>query len=148
MRAGLFPVLLLLAAAVPAGAQTAADSAGIRATALDYAEGWFEGNGERMARAVSPELVKRIVIRDTVSGKEMIQTMGSSQLVNGARRGFGKNTPKDKQEKDVQIYDIFRGVAVARVTMTDWIDYMQLARIEGRWVVVNVLWEMKRGPTH
>jgi hypothetical protein len=37
---------------------------------------------------------------------------------------------------------------VARVTMTDWIDYLQLARIEGRWVVVNVLWEMKRGPVH
>jgi hypothetical protein len=148
MRARLVPVLLLLAAAGPAAGQTAADSAGIRSAALDYAEGWFEGNPERMARAVSPELVKRIVVRDTVSGKEMIQTMGSSQLVNGTRRGFGRNTPKEKQEKEVQIYDIFRGAAVARVTMTDWIDYLQLARIDGRWVIVNVLWEMKRGPVH
>jgi hypothetical protein len=148
MRAGLVSTLLFIAAVAPVRAQSAADSAGIRAAALDYAEGWFEGNGDRMARAVSPELVKRIVVRDTVSGKDMIQGMGSTVLVNSTRRGFGKSTPPDKQEKEVRIYDIFRGAAVARVTMTDWIDYLQLARIEGRWVIVNVLWERKAGPMH
>jgi hypothetical protein len=148
MRFGLCSTLLLVAAAGPIRAQTAADSAGIRTAALDYAEGWFEGNADRMARAVSPELVKRIVVRDTVSGKDMIQGMGSTVLVNSTRRGFGKSTPADKQEKEVRIYDVFRGSAVARVTMTDWIDYLQLARIDGRWVIVNVLWERRTGPMH
>jgi hypothetical protein len=129
-------------------AQTAADSAGIRSAALDYAEGWFEGNAERMARAVSPELVKRIVVRDTTTGHDVIQGMGATALINGTRRGFGKSTPVDKREKAVKILDIFRGAAVARITMTDWIDYLQLARIEGRWTIVNVLWEYKGGPTH
>ena len=129
-------------------AQAPADSAGVRAAALDYAEGWFEGNADRMARAVSPELVKRIVVRDTVSGKDMIMGMGSSVLVNNVRRGFGKSTPTDKQQKEVKIYDIYRGAAVARVTMTDWVDYLQLARIDNRGVIVNVLWERKTGPEH
>src|SRR5688572_31146080 len=52
-------VALVLAA--PARAQTAADSAGIRQAALDYIEGWYEGNAERMERALHPELAKRIV---------------------------------------------------------------------------------------
>lgn len=142
------PLLLLTALAPTLRAQTAADTAGIRAAALDYAEGWFEGNPDRMARALSPELVKRIVVRDTVSGKDMIQGMGSTVLINNVRRGFGRSTPADKQQKDVRIYDIYRGAAVARVTMTDWIDYLQLARIDGRWVIVNVLWERKAGPEH
>jgi hypothetical protein len=30
--------------------------------------------------------------------------------------------------------------------MADWIDYMQLARVDGRWVIVNVLWERKGAP--
>lgn len=143
----LFGFTLLLAAA-PLRAQTKTDTTGITAAALDYAEGWFEGNGDRMARAVSPELVKRIVVRDTASGHDMIQSMGATVLVNGARRGFGKMTPVDKQEKKVEIYDIFRGAAVVKLTMTNWIDYLQLARVEGRWVIVNVLWENKAGPTH
>lgn len=140
--------LALLLPAAPLPAQAAADSAAIRAAALDYAEGWFEGNAERMARAVSPELVKRIVVRDTVTGKDLIQGMGQSALVNGTRRGYGRSTPPARQEKEVRILDIFRGAAVARVTMTDWIDYLQLARVDGRWVIVNVLWEMKQGPAH
>jgi len=148
MRNRMMSVLILGLAASPVVAQTPADSAGIRSAALDYAEGWFEGNADRMARAVSPELVKRIVVRDTASGRDMIQGMGSSVLVNSTRRGFGKSTPADKQEKEVRIYDIYRGAAVAKVTMTDWIDYLQLARIDGRWVIVNVLWERKTGPVH
>ena len=141
----LAPFLLALAAAAPLRAQTAADSAAIRATALDYAEGWYEGNAERMGRAVHPELVKRIVVADTATGKSVIQSMGASALVNGTRRGFGKGTPKDRQEKDVRILDIFGNVASARTTMADWIDYMQLAKMDGRWVIVNVLWAMKPG---
>jgi hypothetical protein len=47
-------ILLLLFTAVTgmARAQSAPDSTAIRATALDYAEGWYEGNAERMARAL------------------------------------------------------------------------------------------------
>ena len=57
----LLTTLLLFWLAAPGMAQLAADTAAIRATALDYAEGWYEGNPARMARALHPELVKRIV---------------------------------------------------------------------------------------
>jgi Putative lumazine-binding len=26
---------------------------------------------------------------------------------------------------------------------TDWIDYLHVAKFNGRWVIVNVLWELK-----
>jgi hypothetical protein len=140
--------LLLLSTAVTgvARAQSAADSAAIRATALDYAEGWYEGNAERMARALHPELVKRIVVRDTTTGKTMVQGMGASVLVNSTRHGYGKETPKDRQQKEVTILDIFENAASAKAVMADWVDYMQLGKIDGRWVIVNVLWERKPQP--
>jgi hypothetical protein len=136
---------MLLSTAVTgmARAQSAADSAAIRATALDYAEGWYEGNAERMARAVHPELVKRIVVRDTTTGKTMLQGMGASVLVNSTRHGYGKQTPKDRQKKEVTILDIFENAASAKAVMADWVDYMQLGKIDGRWLIVNVLWEQK-----
>lgn len=143
MRFVLSTVIVLAIGAGSAGAQTAADTGAIRATALDYAEGWYEGNGARMARAVHPELVKRIVMWDSVSKRSVIQTMGATALVNGTFRGFGKDTPADRQEKAVDVLDVFQNVASVRVTMADWIDYLQVAKIEGRWVIVNVLWERK-----
>jgi hypothetical protein len=138
-------LLVTLLAAAPAAAQTAGDSAAIRATALDYAEGWYTGDAERMGHALHPELVKRIVVADTVTGKSVLQNMGASALVNGTRHGYGKTTPKEKQQKDVTILDIFGNAASAKAVMADWVDYMQLAKVDGRWVIVNVLWEKKPG---
>jgi hypothetical protein len=139
--------LMLFATAVTgtAWAQSAADSTAIRATALDYAEGWYEGNAERMARSLHPELVKRILVRDTTTGKTMVQGMGASVLVNSTRHGYGKETPRERQQKDVTILDIFGNAASAKAVMADWVDYMQLGKVDGRWVIVNVLWERKGG---
>jgi Putative lumazine-binding len=137
--------LLVALAASPAAAQTPADSSSIRATALDYVEGWYEGNAERMGRALHPELVKRIVVSDSATGRSVLQNMGASALVNGTRRGYGKSTPKDRQQKDVTILDIFNQAASVKAVMADWIDYLQLAKVDGKWVIVNVLWERKPG---
>ena len=139
--------LVLAALALPtvARGQTAADSSAIRATALDYVEGWYTGNAERMSRAVHPELVKRIVVSDTATKHSVIETMGASALVNGTRRGWGKETPAKRRQKDVTILDIFGNAASVKSVMADWIDYLQIAKVDGRWVIVNVLWEYKPG---
>jgi Putative lumazine-binding len=147
MRLSLHALMLLSTAVTGvARAQSSADSAAIRAAALDYVEGWYEGNGDRMARALHPELVKRIVVRDTTTGKSMVQGMGASVLVNSTRHGYGKETPKDRQQKEVTILDIFGNAASAKAVMADWVDYMQLGKVDGRWVIVNVLWERKQKP--
>jgi hypothetical protein len=137
------PLALLAAATTTARAQTAADAAAIRATVLDYAEGWYAGDADRMARALHPELVKRILVSDTATGQSFVQTMGASALVNGTRHGYGKSTPADRQQKDVTVLDVFGNAAVAKAVMADWIDYLQLVRVDGRWLIVNVLWERK-----
>jgi putative lumazine-binding protein len=139
----IFLCCLLVLINSPAVAQSAADSSAIRATALDYVEGWYQGNAGRMSRALHPELVKRIVVNDTTTQKSVLQNMGASALVNGTRHGYGKSTPRERQQKDVVILDIFRNAAAAKSTMADWIDYMHLSKVDGRWVIVNVLWEKK-----
>lgn len=126
-------------------AQTSADTAAIRATALNYVEGWYEGNADRMTKALHPELVKRIVVRDTTTGKSMVQGMGTSVLVNSTRHGYGKETPKERQQKEVSVLDVFGNAASVKAVMADWIDYMHMAKVDGRWVIVNVLWERKPG---
>jgi len=141
----LLAIVLLATGARVVRAQTAAESAAIRATALDYAEGWYAGDGDRMGRALHPELVKRILVSDTATGRSFVQTMGTSALVNGTRHGYGKGTPADRQQKDVTVLDVFGNAAIAKVVMADWVDYLQLVRVDGRWLIVNVLWERKPG---
>ena len=141
-----FALTLLATLASPpaqAAAQAAADSAAIRATALDYIQGWFTGDVERMERALHPELAKRIVSTDLESGRIWLDDMGKSKLVAGTRAGFGKEIPESERRDEVEILDIFGNAASARVDAGPWIDYMHLAKWEGRWVIVNVLWERR-----
>lgn len=118
------------------------DKAAIKQTALDYIEGWYEGNAERMERALHPELAKRIV-HTNPEGKSRLDQMSAMSLVLGARRGFGKQTPKENQQKDVTILDVYENAASVKIVASDWIDYLHMARSNGRWVIVNVLWELK-----
>jgi hypothetical protein len=120
-----------------------ADLAAIKQTALDYCEGWYEGSAERMERALHPDLAKRIIRTDPNSGRSRLEHQGAMQLYLGVRAGWGKNTPKEKQQKDVQIFDVFGNTASVKAVMADWIDYLHIAKFNGRWVIVNVLWEMK-----
>jgi hypothetical protein len=127
-------------------AQTASASNGdreaIKQTALDYIEGWYEGNADRMERALHPDLAKRIVNTND-RGRSRLDQMSALGLIQGTRAGYGKDTPREKQLKDVTILDIFGNAASVKIVATDWIDYLHVAKYNGRWVIVNVLWELK-----
>ena len=122
--------------------QSRSDSAAIRQTALDYIQGWYTGDAARMERAVHPELAKRIVRTDSL-GNMRIDQQSAMTLVVDTRNGYGKSTPQGDRHDDVRILDIYRNAASARVNASYWVDYLQLAKWHGRWVIVNVLWERK-----
>ncbi len=134
--------LLLLSVAGISAQTTDADKEAIKATALDYIEGYYEGNAERMEGALHPDLAKRIV-NTNAQGRSSLGQMRALSLVQMAKRGGGKDTPKEKQQKDVTILDVFGNSASVKVVALDWVDYMHIAKSNGRWVIVNVLWEMK-----
>jgi hypothetical protein len=138
------PFLLLALASAPIlSAQSPGDSAGIRQAALDYIEGWYTVDSARMARALHPELVKRIQNVDR-AGRSWIQNQGASQLIRATANGGGPETPEKDRRTEVKILDIFQNVASARIDAGPWIDYLQLVKWQGRWVILNVLWENRR----
>jgi hypothetical protein len=147
MKNLIFVLLVILTLGTfEAGAQTTVsdgDKAAIRQTALDYIEGWYEGNPERMERALHPELAKRIVRTNPQNGQSRLDQTNALTLVQKTRRGGGKQTPKEKQQKDVIILDVYGNTASVKIIASDWIDYLHIAKSNGRWVIVNVLWELK-----
>ena len=118
----------------------------IKKTALDYIEGWYTGDGARMERALHPELAKRIVNTDPKSGRSMLGQQSAMTLVQNTRAGGGSRTPAERQQKDVTILDTFNNVAIVKVVASDWVDYLEIAKFNGAWKIVNVLWEMKPRP--
>jgi hypothetical protein len=126
----------------PMAAQTDADRESIKRTALNYAEGWYEGSAEKMESSLHPNLAKRRANTND-KGQSRLDELSAMGLVQGTRSGFGKQTPKEEQQKEVTILDVFGNTATVKLEMRDWVDYMHIAKFNGKWVIVNVLWEFK-----
>lgn len=133
-------LLILMLAVTPAFAQESADSAAIRAAALDYIQGYYEGNVERMTRALHPDLAKRIV--DTRDGKSVVSHMTAEKLIGMTRRNSGPGTPTSERRADVEITNIYGHAATVRIDASRWVDFLHLGKVDGQWVIINVLWEM------
>ena len=133
---------LIMAVTVAAFAQAGdADREAIEATALDYGIGYYEGDADRMERALHPDLAKRVVFPDPRSGKGKVNHMSALKLVQATRSGSGTKVPAEERKAEVTIMEVYGNVACVKLVMRDWIDFMQMAKLGDRWVIVNVLWE-------
>jgi len=133
-------VLLSLLWPAPARAQTAADTAAIRAAVLDYVDGWWAGDVERMERSLHPDLVKRTVWTHEGTGRSMLDSSTKSLMVEYARAGGGSAEIDLKGEVTVQLVALEDDIANVIATSARYVDYLHLVRWDGRWVIVNVLW--------
>jgi hypothetical protein len=137
-----FALSFALALPAAAAAPTPEEAEGIRRAALDYAESWYAGDPAQMEKALHPDLAKRIVRPGRDGARARLEHMGALQLVQGVRAGYGKNTPADQQLKDVTILDVTGNAATVKLVMAGWVDYLHVARLDGQWKIVNVLWEL------
>lgn len=140
-------LLALLGLAVPTAlAQDAeADSAAIRATAMDYLMGYYEGDEARMERAIHPDLAKRIM-RRAPDGRSRLDVMSSLSLVRLASGGSGRQIPEDERVIEIHILDIEGDNASVKTFATGFFDYMHLTRVGEGWQILNVLWDFTPSP--
>src|SRR5262249_44714772 len=106
-------------------------------------EGWYEGDARRMENALHPELAKRIVHTDPKTQKSRLDQMSALTLVQGTRAGGGKAGGPDRRQRDGVILGTFGNAASGKIVAADWVDYLHMAKYNSRWVIVNVLWELK-----
>ncbi|HSR42419.1 MAG TPA: nuclear transport factor 2 family protein, partial [Longimicrobiales bacterium] len=137
---------LTTAAALPVFGQSPADSAAIRSTALDYIEGWYDADADRMEGALHPHLAKRYLEPLPDGGVRLTDT-SALELVQQVQNGGGSGTPQGARRTDVRILDVFQDAASVRVDAHGWIDYMHLVRLGDEWRIVNILWEVRREPS-
>ena len=147
MKRILVAVLLLGVITGPAMAQNGSDleeeRAGVIAAALDYMEGALTADGDRMARGVHPGLTKVVISTDRQTGRQSLAYNTATLLVEWARGAAEQMADVDKNV-DVTVFEIGDSLATARAIGAMWYDYLQLAKINGEWRIVNVLWARNR----
>ena len=123
-------------------AQTERDTLLIKETALNYIEGLYTNNYERMEKALHPELAKRVINKDE-NENYRLSNMGYSELIYYSKTWKPKfENPKEEFNADIVIFDISYDIATIKVTQNKYkfFDYIHLGKIDGEWKIINLLW--------
>ncbi len=110
------------------------DAAAITATALDYYEGWFDGDAQRMERALHPLLVKRAVVDGAV------EVDSARDMIDATAAGAGVRRDPGDRRISVNVDHVHGAIATATVTSAVYVDYLHLVRVDGHWRILNALW--------
>ena len=118
------------------------DREAVRQAVLDYVEGIYEVEPERIKRSVHPELAKVGYWRRKDATEYGESRMTYDQLVELAGKWNAKGgVDAETAPKEIEIFDLMDQTATVKLS-ADWgVDHMQLAKIEGKWMIMNVLWQ-------
>jgi Putative lumazine-binding len=112
----------------------AADEAAVVRCVLDYFEGWFEAEPERMRRALHADLAKRSL------GREGLDKLTASEMVDATAAGAGRERDSPTRRIDVRVVEVYGDIATAVVDSHVYREYLHLVRTDGNWKIVNALW--------
>jgi hypothetical protein len=134
-------VIVILAFGVTAFAQSDEDRNAVKQACLDYVEAIYEVNPSKAERSVHPNLVKRGFFIKKNETAYAPHSMTFTELVELAKNYNKKGQlPKDAV-KEVVVFDVSDQTASAKVTAVWGIDYLHLAKYEGKWKIINILWQ-------
>jgi hypothetical protein len=131
-------LLTLLILPVAAAAQTG-DRDAVRQAALDYVTAVYESKPDLIEKSVHPQLTKHGFMRQP-DGTYKQGQMTYAQLLDVART-WNKDRARDTSIKEVQVLDVLDQTATARIRASWGIDYMQLAKFDGTWKIINIVWQ-------
>ena len=133
---------LLIAIPVAAQQEANADREAVRLAVLDYVEGIYNVEPQRIERSVSPNLAKMGFYRPPAeTAYRPARAMAYQQLVEIARNYNKEGKLRKDAPKTIEIYEVLDQTATVKLTAEWGIDFMHLAKMDGKWMIVNVLWQ-------
>jgi hypothetical protein len=140
-------ILLGIALCTAAQAQSATSASNLEREAvqravLDYVEGFYEGDSTKLVRSVRPEVYKYgfWIPRDSTryTGEQMTWPAfhAYANRVKANKRFAPATAPKQ-----VVLFEVLDQTASAKLTASWGIDYLLLAKYDGRWMITHVLWQ-------
>jgi hypothetical protein len=146
MKKFTFIAIILFALGSFSFANSKTDKEAVEKASMNYIEGFYEGDTEKLSNCLDPKLNKFGFWKNRESGKyENAGSMTFDQALKFAKDVKEKKQfPKADAPKKVEIIEVLDKIAISKVTAWWGVDYMLLAKNEGKWMIRQIIWE---GPT-
>ncbi len=142
----IFSTILLLTIASTVQAGNSDEIAAIEETAMNYMEAWYQGDARKMKESLHPELAKRS-LREGYGGKKELRLTTASDMYLYTKSGYGENLWRKHFNIEVVVLDYYKNIASVKVIAPHYMEYLHLVKFEGKWVILNALYENK-SPTN
>ena len=119
----------------------ASERKAVERAVLDYVEGVYEVKPAYIERSVHPDLAKIGYGKRSAEQPYQAIPMTYEQLVELAGQYNANGRIGDDAPKKVELLDVLDQTASAKLTAAWGIDYMHLAKLDGTWKIMHVLWQ-------
>jgi hypothetical protein len=136
-------LLLMFACTVisfSAKAQKDTDKTSIEKAIMNYVNAFYEADTTKAYESIARDLAKRGYYT-TKEGSVAEAKMSFEQLVRLAQRWKATQTITPETPRKITVFDVLDKIASAKVEAKWGIDYFHLAKINGNWTIINVLWQ-------
>ncbi len=119
------------------------DLADVKAACLDYINTFYKADTTLAYRSVHKSVRKTgFYFKDDDKAYSQQLEMAFDKLVGLAKRWNVDGSKTDENSpKEVVIFEVSDKTASAKVTAVWGIDYLSLMKENGKWMIVNVLWQ-------
>lgn len=121
-----------------------ADRVAVERALLDYVEAIEVGKPALIERSVHPDLNKFGFSKSRTTGEYRRIPMTYERLVEISTEFLEKGYVPPNPEHSVEVFEVRDKTASAKLTAFWGVDYMHLVKDEGKWKIVQVLWQTVR----
>jgi len=133
-------LLLFISFSSLAFAQKNADREGIEKAINNYVDAFYQADTLKAYESIARDLAKRGFFTGK-DGKLHEAKMSFEQLVRLAQRWKSTQNITTASPRKITVFDVLDKIATAKVEAVWGIDFFHLAKKDGAWTIINVLWQ-------
>ncbi|MDT0551964.1 nuclear transport factor 2 family protein [Urechidicola vernalis] len=120
------------------------DSLEIKRIALGYLKALQELNPVLMDEVLNDSLNKVTIGFNRSIRKEVVTSISREKMIENATdwNKSGTRFPPDPNNQ-ITILDIYHRMATVKLYSDNWVEYLHLIKLDGKWTIINLLWQHK-----
>lgn len=123
---------------------TQKDSLEIKRISLGYLIALQELKPALMKEVMHDSLNKVTVGYDRELRKENVTAIPKERMIRNAKNWNKSNTRfPPKPSNQIQILDVYHRIATVKLYSDNWVEYLHLIKLDGKWSIINLLWQHK-----
>ncbi len=142
MHKAIFFTILFLFYVSTVQAENPDELSAIKETAMNYMEAWYQGDADKMKESLHPKLAKRS-LREGYGGKKELRRTTAADMFLYTKGGYGENLWRKNFTIEVIVLDFYKNIASVKVIAPHYLEYLHLIKSDGKWVILNALYENK-----